>query len=126
MKGYNHGCLCPGDTVTYECTVVGGSNIVWKGTAFTCPSTNNEIVLPLSMSANKTCNESISAKVLGQNGNESTAQLNVTLTREVIGKSVECFLDTGEGEAGSEVEIGSLNVTDGELKVIHIKFHKFK
>ena len=94
---------------------------MWKGTAFTCPSTNNEIVLPLSVSANKTCNESISAKVLGQIGNESTAQLNVTLTDEIIGKSVECFHDTGKGEAGSEVMVGSLNVKDGKFKVIHIK-----
>ena len=38
-------CICPGDTLTYECTVVGLGVTVWTGSAFSCPSSNNEIAL---------------------------------------------------------------------------------
>ena len=37
------------------------------------------------------------------------SQLNVTLTSEVIGKSIECVVDDGT----SEIIVGSLNITEG-------------
>ena len=30
------GCACPGDSLNYTCTVVGGSSTIWSGTAFDC------------------------------------------------------------------------------------------
>ena len=30
------GCACPGDSLNYTCTVVGGSFTIWSGTAFDC------------------------------------------------------------------------------------------
>ena len=37
------GCACPGDSLNYTCTVVGGSFTVWSGTALDC--VGNQIVL---------------------------------------------------------------------------------
>ena len=39
------GCLCPGETVTYQCSVPAGIATVWRGSAFNCPSTSNAVVL---------------------------------------------------------------------------------
>lgn len=36
-------CVCPGDVVTYECTVCGGLVTVWGGSAFQCAK--QEIIL---------------------------------------------------------------------------------
>ena len=37
------GCACPGDSLNYTCTVVGGSVTIWSGTAFDC--VGNQIAL---------------------------------------------------------------------------------
>ena len=39
------GCVCPGDTLSYECTVTGmrGGTTIWTGSAINCD--NNEIAL---------------------------------------------------------------------------------
>ena len=38
------GCLCPGETMTYQCAVPSGTAAtVWRGSTFSC--TNNAIIL---------------------------------------------------------------------------------
>ena len=122
-------CLCPGDVISYECTVVGNSavNVVWKGSALMCSSTNNEIILPLHDRNNtsligrrgyyKTCNNgTISASItaIDENGTY-TSQLIVNSTPGIIGKTIECAYDDG----ATETTVGSLNISDtnGEFKV---------
>ena len=39
------GCACPGDTLTYECTVVGAGSTIWTGSAFNCSNSNYMILL---------------------------------------------------------------------------------
>ena len=36
----NERCICPGETLTYKCTVLGerGGTTVWQGSAFNCTS----------------------------------------------------------------------------------------
>ena len=88
------GCVCPGDTLTYECTVTGGILTIWTGTAFECPSINNEILLLHDTygSVSGSCNNGdIVARSLSAEGNNYTSQLNVTITPETAGKTIECF-----------------------------------
>ena len=75
-----------------------GQSTVWTGSAFDCPSTNNMIILSHQFSADRTyriCNNgAIVARILPVEGNY-TSQLNVTVTSETMGKSVECLHDDG-------------------------------
>jgi hypothetical protein len=86
---------CPGDVLTYECIATGGSNIgatIWTGTAFNCPSNENEIIL-LHVFINHiyTCNNgTIVARMLSAEGSNYTSQLNVTVLPETAGKIIEC------------------------------------
>ena len=96
------GCVCPGDILTYECTVMGGTATVWTGIAFNCSRfSSTEIVLLHSrfISANGTsfiCNNgAIVVGGLSVDGNNYTSQLNVTVTPETIGKTIECHYDDG-------------------------------
>ena len=37
-------CVCPGDELTYECTVEGDAGAtLWTGTVFDCPETENQL-----------------------------------------------------------------------------------
>jgi hypothetical protein len=95
-----NGCICPGDTLIYECTVVGGSSTVWTGNAFICPP-QNEIVLVHSRfeSANgisHSCNNgAIMGRSLAVEGDNYTSQLNLTITLETAGKTITCIGDNG-------------------------------
>ena len=94
------GCVCPGDTLTYECTVTGGVATIWTGTAFEC-SFFNEIVLrhsrfPSVSVVSVFCNNGATvARSLSVEGNNYTSQLNVTVTLEKVGKTVECLRNNG-------------------------------
>ena len=96
-----NGCVCPGDTLTYDCTVVGGGLTVWKGNAFICPSNNDEIALlhrrfESENGTNNSCtNGAIVGKSLAVEGNNYTSQLNVTITPETAGKTIMCIGDNG-------------------------------
>ena len=93
------GCVCPGDTLTYECTamgVTGGSSTVWTGTAFECLCCNDNIILPHDLFSSRSCNNGdIVARGLSVEGNNYTSQLNVTVTPDTAGKTVECHRDNG-------------------------------
>ena len=110
------GCICPGYTLTYECTVIGellGATI-WEGSAFSCLS--DEITLlhrQFPESARGQCN---SGSIVGRslridNGSYYTSQLNVTVSSDMIGKSIVCFYDN---QSGIKELVGNLNITQGE------------
>ena len=92
------GCVCPGDTLTYECTVEGSGFTIWTGTALDCPY---HIALRHSQfsstyGAFATCNNgAIVARSLSVEGNNYTSQLNVTLNSNTAGKTIMCFSDDG-------------------------------
>ena len=97
-----NGCVDPGDTLTYECTVMGGVATIWAGSASDCPLSGNEIVLlhnrfvhsEISVSCN---NGSIVARGLyvDHENNNYTSQLNVTVTPGTVGKTIICKSDNG-------------------------------
>ena len=91
------GCVCPGDNLTYECTVVGGVNefTYWTGTvlAIDCLYHTEIFLLHSSFtSLNETyqvCNNVV-LHSLSVEGNNYTSQLNVTVTSDTIGKTIMC------------------------------------
>ena len=93
------GCVCPGDTLTYECTVTGGIATFWTGTAFDCPAGGNDIILRHSLftlvnGVSGSCNNGVTvARSLAAEDNNYTSQLNVIITPETAGKTIECFGD---------------------------------
>ena len=117
-------CICPGYNQTLaECTVKGGPGdvTVWKGSAFDCTHSRNEIVLIHSLfgsdiesstvAAGECNNSSIQAQSMRVEGNYYTSQLNITVNADMIGKTVECVHDN----TSTENLIGTLTVaTEGE------------
>ena len=99
--GSMNGCVCPGDILTYECTVVGELSTVWTGNAFFCQSKNNEITLLHSRfesengTSNSCNNGAIVGRSFGVQGNNYTSQLSVTITPETAGKTIICIGDDG-------------------------------
>ena len=94
-------CLCPGDTISYECTVTGTEvgSTVWTGSAFN----DAEIVLLHRRFHQGTRNvymyrNSIVARSLSVEGNNYTSQLNVTVTPATAGKTIGCIHDNGTHE----------------------------
>ena len=86
-----HDCL--DWTLIYECTVMGrpGGTIVWTGTAPNCPSdeisldnwyfTDAEVIF-------ESCNETTVLNNYSVQDNLYTSQLDVTVTHDVAGKTV--------------------------------------
>ena len=97
-------CVCPGDKLTYNCTVQGSAfGAVWNGTAFSgCQQ--NVILLPhhwftQTGGSTSTCNNgAIVGQSLGVQGNNYTSQLNVTITTETAGKTIMCAYDALDGQ----------------------------
>ena len=89
-----NGCVCFGDTLTYNCTVVGisGGSTIWTGSALQ-ECVNNEITFSYNnfIRDDVVCNNgNIVGRTIGVEGSYYTSQLNVTLTPGVIGKNVMC------------------------------------
>ena len=74
-----------------------GYTTVWKGTAFNCTESNNEIDLRDERFILKTCNDgAIVAQVVGTvDGGYIISRLNVILSTDMLAKSIECaYMDT--------------------------------
>ena len=73
-----------------------GVGTIWRGSAFNCSSSGNEIFLrfrsdSLGRSDTRTCNDGmITGRVVDTDGDYYTSQLNVTLDHDVIGETIEC------------------------------------
>ena len=96
------GCACPGSTLMYECTVMGslGGITIWTGSALNCPSSSNNIYLLhnriTSYRTYGSCNNgSIVAGILSVEDNLYISQLNVTITSDILGKTIGCGYDNG-------------------------------
>ena len=93
-------CTCPGHVSTYECTTVGGTATVWQGSAFECPSSQDIIYLSHSLSnITRTCNyEAIKGQIIRDKDDCHTSQLNVTVSSDMMGKSIKCIHDNGTAQ----------------------------
>ena len=100
-------CTCEGYDVTYQCTVIGEGATIWRGSAFRCSATTNELTL-FHTNRMGTCNDGkISGMIVTAENNSYTSQLTVRVSSEMIGRTIGCFHDSREGTH----EIGSLNLT---------------
>jgi aerobic-type carbon monoxide dehydrogenase small subunit (CoxS/CutS family) len=113
-------CICPGYTVTFaECTVVGRpvGTTVWKGTAFD-QCVNDELNLLHSHFGNQVqkCNNgSIIVQGLRVEEDCYTSELTITVSSDMIGKTVQCI----HYDVNREISIGTLiiNYSTGKLTV---------
>ena len=93
------GCVCPGDILSYECTATEGDiATIWTGSAFNCYWSDEIVLLHSRFDTGTygTCNNgAIAARSLSAEGNNYTSQLNVTVTPDTAGKTIECASDNG-------------------------------
>ena len=108
-------CTCSGYNVTYECTVMGShfGNTIWAGSAFNCSL--EEITLQhlqFPENAHGECNNGYimgkSIRVVNGTYMYYTSQLNVTISSDLVGKSIECFYDDN---TGMKQLVGAKNIT---------------
>ena len=87
-------CACPGEVLTYTCIAVGPGRTVWTGSAFDCPSSQNQIVFRHSefeSQSVKRCTDGyVVGKPLFDNNGTFTSQLNVTINAGQSNKVVQC------------------------------------
>ena len=102
----NATCACPGEVLTYSCSVIGAGNTVWNGTAFNCGSsgTQNEISLRHTQfdrpgGATGSCNnDAIKAQSIGVVNNCYTSNLTVRISTTLNNTSIQCTHDSSEGQ----------------------------
>jgi hypothetical protein len=93
-------CPCPGQNLTFECTIVGGGTTVWQGAGvFDCPDFSNEILLRhinFGSSVMGECNAgAIVGRSLRVDGNCYTSQLSVAYSERLNRKNITCAHDDG-------------------------------
>ena len=101
-------CICPGDIVNYQCTIINGSYGGFtifraKPSSFVgCTRNNTDIVLSHSQfnrsqhGFNISCNnETVIGQILSNDDGIYSSQLNITVTTQLIGDTIECFHDNG-------------------------------
>jgi hypothetical protein len=104
--------VCPDGELRLECTVVEGANTVWKGTAFDCSTSNDEIALRHSQFESGIVGECNNGMIMGRNLNRMFDGPNSTFTSQLVihlpllnaagntldGTTVECIHDNGHRE----------------------------
>ena len=118
MSPDNIQCVCPGDVLTFTCTIIGGGNTLWRGSAFNCPSTTNEIILRHSQfnsvgGTSGSCNNEaiVGRSVRDESSNCFTSQLSVTVSESLNSRVVECDHNSNTGTR----DIGSAILSVGKL-----------
>jgi hypothetical protein len=113
-------CACPGDTLTFDCTIMGGGATIWRGSAFDC--TSNEIVLRHANFVPRTsesCNGgNIVGESMGVSGICYSSRLIVTITSDLNGQTVGCYGNSN----GSMIQIGEsrLSILAGNLLCLQL------
>ena len=112
--------------MTYECTVVGeyGGFTIWTGDFLHCSNGKRVIELRHSQSTNaqggvfstRICNNgNIVGRLVRIENGGFISQLNVTVTSEIAGRTIDCSYDNGTIH-----RIGSINLTTGNSFFMHV------
>ena len=95
-------CDCQRNSVTFECSVLGGIATVFQGSALSCGATSDEISLlhsrfNMTSGTNGSCSGGlIVAQSVGVESNCYTSTLNVTfISPNLIGRMISCIKDDG-------------------------------
>ena len=95
MTPTNARCACPGEVLTYFCTVEGGNATIWSGSAFDCAG--NSITLTHLSFQNGTSGNCNDGAIVGQSvnvdGTHYTSKLNVTISNKFNNKNIICSSD---------------------------------
>ena len=110
------GDACPGDVLTYTCTIIGGGSTIWSGSAFDCSSKSNEIILRHSQFASGmdgNCNGgAITARSLGVVDDTCySSQLNLTFNLDLNNKTVQCAYSS---ETIESIGVATLSIATGK------------
>lgn len=94
------GCTCVGYPLLFECTAVGPGATIWKGGAFNCPQSSNEIRLLHSQFLIGTVKNCNNGQIVGFASGVPEAlhflsHLTVEVSSEINGTTVECEYDDG-------------------------------
>ena len=120
--------VCLGDTRTFLCRVNGRMTTVWKGSAFDCMSTNNQIILlrssynNMSSSNSRTCSDgdvAVLAEITSISNNYYTSQINVTVKSTFTGSvlTITCFQDNGKIEEQVESYLITIENSAGSTSI---------
>ena len=99
-------CLCPGDVVVYECSVMGipsGFTTFSGMSLINCPEMGNRATLSLkhssfdhSQGVNGTCNNgTVFGQSISVQNDTYKSHLKITVTSALIGDTIECSYDDG-------------------------------
>ena len=121
-------CVCPRDTLTYECTAIGipGGATVWTGTALSsCPS--GEIVLlhshfTSSGGISRSCDGARVAQSLFVQDNLYTLRLNITVLHNTEGETITCLYDAMTGDSSSDMIQVSTQIP-GMVALTNLQLH---
>ena len=114
LKGTEQlGCICPGQTLTYECSVDGSSSTTtWTGSVFDCPEIDNELIFLHRRASEDTtisCNGGdIIGRIVGNTENNFVTQINITFSPSLNGKTIECF--NHNISSGSTILVGNVSI----------------
>ena len=96
-------CSCPGEIITYECTIVSGSFTLWSVGA------GCQILLrhsqPFTDSLGTCNNGEVVAQGVEVNNNCFTSQLNILLTLDLDQRTVECSSLRGDFTGADELSL---------------------
>ena len=95
---------------------MGGGITVWRGTAFNCAG--NEITLRHNTfesgdAAGECNNRAIVGRGLHKVNDCYTSQLNISISMEMIGRSVECAYDDLSGSNPTLIGMDTITITTG-------------
>ena len=107
-------CTCEGHNVTYECTVSDNGAMIWKGTAFDCSLTNNELAIfhTINFTSQRPlpCNNgAIVGRAVKAENDSYKSQITIQVSDELNGTTVVCAHDNGT----LSTEIGSAIIAIG-------------
>ena len=93
-------CSCPGDILTYECTVEGthGGATVLKGNFIECGSSNELVLYHQKFDEGTTAscnNHTVTGRSVSVENNTYISQFNIEFSLELIGETIECIHDDG-------------------------------
>ena len=85
LSSFNYYCVYPGDQLTLDCTVQGGSATLWKGSTFDCSINllHSRFNSQQNQAGGECNNGKIVAHSIGGLNGTFISQLNVTVTKDM-------------------------------------------
>ena len=119
-------CICLNYSVVYECSIDGDGFTLWRGSAFDCIESSNEINLAHNMQGDEgSCNNgNIVARSIPTNSTAYVSQLTILDFNLVLnGRSINCSHGNGETlNIGTEVIMisGTYCVEFAQLDILYL------